>query len=178
MAPPSSDERGRNPRRWRRVYLWLGVVVVKVVVGAVVGVVGFVQQFNGQRPAQRLRDEGMLRKERRDVSGRSGGTGLEGGGGTKVKHCVHDPPPLRRYNFNHYKIKCMHAFYFEIQSTVIMHFFFIFLLLHLQQFLGRGPLLWILGQRQFDKVVEVVCPVAQKKGKRQHVRLSGQTTQK
>lgn len=65
---PYSDRRGRNPRRWGRVYLRLGVVVVKVVVGAVVGVVGFVQQLNGQSPAQRLRHKRMLQKERRDVS--------------------------------------------------------------------------------------------------------------
>lgn len=39
----------------------------------------------------------------------------------------------------------------------------IYFLLYLQQFLSCGPLLWILGQSQFDKVVEVVCPVVQKK---------------
>lgn len=37
-------------------------------------------------------------------------------------------------------------------------------LLHLQQLLGCRPLFWILGQSQFDKVVEIVCPVVQKKG--------------
>ena len=47
-------------------YLWLGVVVVKVVEGAVVGVVGLVQQLDGQRPAERLRHERVLedREER------------------------------------------------------------------------------------------------------------------
>lgn len=58
------------------------------------------------------------------------------------------------------------------------YYTFILFLLHLQQFLSCGPLLWILGQRQFDKVVEVVCPVAQKKGKWQQVRKPEQTTQK
>lgn len=43
-------------------------------------------------------------------------------------------------------------------------------LLYLQQFLSCGPLLWILGQSQFDKVVEVVCPVVQKKRKKKDKR--------
>lgn len=36
---------------------------------------------------------------------------------------------------------------------------------HLQQFLSCGPLLWILGQGQFDKMVEVVRPVVQQREK-------------
>lgn len=63
----------RNPSRSRRVYLRLGLVVVKVVVGAVVGVVGLVQQLDGQRPAERLRNKRVLRTERKEV-GVSGGT--------------------------------------------------------------------------------------------------------
>lgn len=41
-------------------YLWLRVVIVKVIVGAVVRVVGFVQQLDCQRPAERLRNERVL----------------------------------------------------------------------------------------------------------------------
>lgn len=53
-------------RNLRRVdaYLWLRVVVVKVIVGAVVGVVGFVQQLDRQRPAERLRNERVLDRKR------------------------------------------------------------------------------------------------------------------
>lgn len=29
----------------------------------------------------------------------------------------------------------------------------------LQEFLSCGPLLWVLGQGEFDKMVEVICPV-------------------
>lgn len=41
-------------------YLWLRVVIVKVIVGAVVRVVGFVQQLDRERPAERLRNERVL----------------------------------------------------------------------------------------------------------------------
>lgn len=41
-------------------YLRFGVIVIKVIVGAVVGVVGFVQQFYCQRPAERLGHKRML----------------------------------------------------------------------------------------------------------------------
>lgn len=36
---------------------------------------------------------------------------------------------------------------------------------HLQQFLSGGPLLWVLGQGQFDKMVKVVCPAVQQREK-------------
>lgn len=35
---------------------------------------------------------------------------------------------------------------------------------YLQQFLSCGPLLWVLCQSKFDKMVEVVCPAAQQRG--------------
>lgn len=41
-------------------YLWLRVIIIKVIVGAVVGVVGFVQQLYCHRPAERLGDKRVL----------------------------------------------------------------------------------------------------------------------
>lgn len=41
-------------------YLWFRVIIIKVVVGAVVGVVGFVQQLYCQRPAERLGHKRVL----------------------------------------------------------------------------------------------------------------------
>lgn len=45
-------------------YLWFRVVVIKVVVGAVVGVVCFIQQLDCQRPAEGLRHKGVLEDRR------------------------------------------------------------------------------------------------------------------
>lgn len=46
-------------------HLWLRVVIVKVIVGAVVRVVGFVQQLDRQRPAERLWNERVLDGKRK-----------------------------------------------------------------------------------------------------------------
>lgn len=68
-----SEQHGRfavnsahNTRTQQKVkgYLGFRVVVVKVVEGAVVGVVGFVQQLDGQRPAEGLGHERVLGTER------------------------------------------------------------------------------------------------------------------
>lgn len=51
-------------------YLWFGVVVIEVIVGAVVGVVGFVQQLYRQRPAERLGHKGVLDGKTRERGGK------------------------------------------------------------------------------------------------------------
>lgn len=74
-----------------------------------------------------------------------------------------DPLPRRR---NHCHQKWVWVFLKYNYSLIHDFFVNIYFLLYLQQFLSCGPLLWILGQSQFDKVVEVVCPVVQKKKKK------------
>lgn len=74
-----------------------------------------------------------------------------------------DPLPLLR---NHCHQKWVWEFLKHNYSLIHDFFVNIYFLLYLQQFLSSGPLLWILGQSQFDKVVEVVCPVVQKKRKK------------
>lgn len=49
-------------------YLWFGVVVIKVVEGAVVGVISFVQQLYCQRPAERLGHKGVLQRQEGDAA--------------------------------------------------------------------------------------------------------------
>lgn len=50
-------------------YLWFRVIIIEVIVGAVVGVVGFVQQLYCQRPAERLGHKRVLedRQEREPI---------------------------------------------------------------------------------------------------------------
>lgn len=53
-------------------YLWFRIVIIKVVVGAVVGVVGFVQQLYGQSSAERLGHKRVLEDKQTDEKTQNG----------------------------------------------------------------------------------------------------------
>ncbi len=71
-------------------YLWFRVVVIEVVEGAVVGVVGFVQQLYCQRPAERLRHKRVLEDKQREGANKEDGL--------KTLVCLSDKP-LRSQEF-------------------------------------------------------------------------------
>lgn len=59
------NKKKQNLKKKVKGYLRFGVVIVKVVEGAVVRVVGFVQQLDRQRPAEGLRHERVLEEQQR-----------------------------------------------------------------------------------------------------------------